>query len=214
MAFSREVGSSTDGADLISYRSRILVAVACMAHLAGLATPCSGLFAQSPAGQEQPKPSPAPNGPAITVPNEQVITTLVFSTLLALNQANLTGNYTVFRELGAPGFQAANTAAKLSEIFAALRNRGLDLSPILLFQIQLQDRPKIDANGMLRVAGYFPTRPEHVNFDLLYQLVKGQWRLFGIAASTSPPAEAGAAALQGAQPVNPVPASGVLSTAG
>jgi hypothetical protein len=166
--------------------------------LVALVPQSSKLLAQSPAGQDQSKPSPAPNKAVITVPNEQVITTLVFSTLLALNQANITGNYTVFRELGAPGFQAANSAAKLGEIFAALRNRGLDLSPILLFKLQLQDRPKIDVNGMLRVTGYFPTRPEHVNFDLLYQSLKGEWRLFGIAASTSPPVEASAAASQGA----------------
>jgi hypothetical protein len=44
------------------------------------------------------------------------------SALLALDQANKTGNYTVLRELGAPGFQAANTAARLSEIFASQSN--------------------------------------------------------------------------------------------
>ena len=88
-----------------------------MAHLVGLATQSSNLLAQSsPAGQGQSNTSATPNKPVITVPNEQVITTLVFSTLLALNQANITGNYTVFRELGAPGFQAANSTAKLSEI--------------------------------------------------------------------------------------------------
>jgi len=179
------------------------MAVAFMAHLVALATQCPKLLAQSPAGQEQSKPAPTPNRPVISVPNEQVISVLVFSTLLALNQANITGNYTVFRELGAPGFQAANSAAKLSEVFAALRDRGLDLSPILLFKLQLKDQPKIDDNGMLRVTGYFPTRPEHVNFDLLYQSVKGQWRLFGIAASTTPPAEAGAVTSLGAQPVKP-----------
>jgi hypothetical protein len=40
---------------------------------------------------------------------------LIRQTLLALDQANKTGNYTVLRDLGSPDFQA-NTAAGLAEI--------------------------------------------------------------------------------------------------
>jgi hypothetical protein len=54
---------------------------------------------------------------------------LIRSTLLALDQANKTGNYTVLRDIGAPGFQS-NTAARLGEIFAKLRNDNLDLSGV------------------------------------------------------------------------------------
>jgi hypothetical protein len=55
---------------------------------------------------------------------------LIRSSLLALDQANKTGNYTVLRDLGSPGFQAGNTAARLSEIFAQQRNEKLDLSGV------------------------------------------------------------------------------------
>ena len=41
---------------------------------------------------------------------------LVRTSLLALDQANKTGNYTVLRDLGAPGFQA-NSAARLGRDF-------------------------------------------------------------------------------------------------
>ena len=44
--------------------------------------------------------------------------------LIALDQANKTGNYTVLRDLGSPAFQA-NTAARLGEIFAGLRHEIL-----------------------------------------------------------------------------------------
>jgi hypothetical protein len=47
--------------------------------------------------------------------------------MLALHHADETGNYTVLRDLGAPGFQAANTASRLSEIFANLRAQRIDL---------------------------------------------------------------------------------------
>ena len=52
---------------------------------------------------------------------------MIRSTLLALDHANKTGNYTVLRDLGAPGFQA-NTEARLAEIFAAQRKDNIDLS--------------------------------------------------------------------------------------
>ena len=39
---------------------------------------------------------------------------LIRSTLLAANHANLTGNYTVLRELGTPDFQQTNNSARHS----------------------------------------------------------------------------------------------------
>jgi hypothetical protein len=120
---------------------------------------------------------------------------LVRSTLLALDHANRTGNYTVLRDLGSPGFQA-NTAARLSEIFAKLRNDKLDLSGVAVIEPQLSLLPQIEANGMMRMSGFFPSVPSQVNFDLAYAPVDGQWRLFGISVSVGQavPAAPGAAA--------------------
>jgi hypothetical protein len=173
-------------------RIAVLPVVAFLAIAPIVSLGCGQAQAQTPnstgsqSGQATAKTKQAPPR-QLTVPNEQTLVTLIFSTLMALNQANSTGNYTVFRELGAPGFQAGNSAAKLSEIFAELRGRNFDLSPILLLKPHLASKPSIGDNGMLRVTGYFPTRPEQVNFDLLYQNVQGRWKLFGIAASTSQP---------------------------
>jgi hypothetical protein len=110
---------------------------------------------------------------------------LIRRTLLTLNDANLSGNYTVMRDLAAPGFQAANDAAKLAEIFANLRNRKIDLAPILFFDPKLVRKPEITQNGMLHLSGFLPTRPEQVNFDLLFEKTD-RWRLFGIAVNTAP----------------------------
>src|SRR2546429_4997849 len=54
---------------------------------------------------------------------------LIRSALLALDQANKTGNYTVLRDLGSPDFQA-NSAARLAEIFAQQRRDNIDLSGV------------------------------------------------------------------------------------
>ena len=107
---------------------------------------------------------------------------LIRSVLLALDQANKTGNYTVLRDLGAPGFQT-NTAARLGEIFAKQRNDALDLSGTSVIDPQLTLLPQIEANGMLRMAGFFPSVPSQVNFELVFAPVAGQWRLFGLSVN-------------------------------
>ena len=107
---------------------------------------------------------------------------LVRSALLALDQANKTGNYTVLRDLGAPAFQV-NTAARLAEIFAAQRRDNVDLSGVAVIDPQLSLLPQIEANGMMRMAGFFPSVPTQVNFELTYAPVGGQWRLFGISVN-------------------------------
>src|SRR6476660_5257623 len=107
---------------------------------------------------------------------------LIRSSLLALDQANKTGNYTVLRDLGAPDFQV-NSAARLGEIFAKLRNDNLDLSGVAVIDPQLSLLPQIEANGLMHMAGFFPSVPTQVNFELSFAPVNGQWRLFGISVS-------------------------------
>jgi hypothetical protein len=141
--------------------------------------------------QPAPKPQPAPNASApqtlpqaapqnLPVSLEQALY-LIRSALLTLNDANRSGNYTVLRDLAAPGFQAKNTAADLAVIFSDLRRRNFDLFAAALVSPQLTAPPVLDGNRMLRLAGVFPTRPLQIKFDLLFANVGEQWRLFGIA---------------------------------
>jgi hypothetical protein len=146
------------------------------------------------------RPKPAPAKPAakpqqnLPVSLEQALY-LIRSTLLTLNDANRSGNYSVLRDLAAPSFQAKNSPADLAQIFADLRNRHFDLFAVALAAPQLSTPPHLENNGMLRLTGYFPTRPLQINFDLLFENVAGQWRLFGISVQTTqapPPAQAAA----------------------
>jgi hypothetical protein len=138
------------------------------------------------------------------------VLTLVRGAILALDQANKTGNYTVLRDLGAPGFQV-NNAAKLAEIFASQRNDKLDLSGVAVIDPQLTVLPEIEANGLMRMSGFFPSVPSQVNFDLLFAPVDGQWRLFGISVKVgssapvppTPPAPPPAAAAKHGAPKVP-----------
>jgi hypothetical protein len=137
-----------------------------------------------------PQPAEAPAANSI-IPNEYRMNLMIRTTIVALNQANQTGNYSVLRDLGAPGFQAANTPTRLAEAFNQLRNRSFDLSPVLFFDPKLIRPPAIQPNGLLRLSGFFPTAPQQVDFDLAFQLVEGNWRLFAIAVDTSATPAAG-----------------------
>ncbi|MBN9082691.1 MAG: hypothetical protein J0I16_14400 [Rhizobiales bacterium] len=130
---------------------------------------------------------------------------LVRSTILAVHHANLTGNYTVLRDLGAPGFQQANTAARLAEIFADLRAKNFDLTGVAVLEPQLSLLPQIEANGMMRMAGSFPSVPLQVNFELLFAPDAGRWKLFGVAlnlgqSGPAPPPPAPVAQKEPAKP--------------
>ena len=143
------------------------------------------MAATASAGRAQP-PASAPKPAQI---DRNGVLMLVRSTLLALDHANKTGNYTVLRDLGAPGFQS-NSAARLGEIFAKLRNDNLDLSGVAVIDPQLNLLPQIEANGMMHMAGFFPSVPSQVNFDLAFAPANGQWRLFGISVGIGPSAPA------------------------
>ena len=137
----------------------------------------------SAAQEQQAKHAAPPANQSLPVSIEQALY-LIRSTLLALNDANRTGNYTVLRDLASPDFQARNSAADLSENFSDLRRRHFDLFSVALAAPKLSAAPALDNNGMLRLTGIFPTRPSQINFDLLFQNTGGQWRLFGISVAT------------------------------
>ena len=109
---------------------------------------------------------------------------LIRKTLLTLNDANLTGNYTVLRDLSAPEFQKQFNAARLSETFADLRKRKLDLSPIVLFHPKLTRKPEFKGKNIIRLTGYIPTKPEQVNFDIFFQRNSNRWLLIGLSVNT------------------------------
>jgi hypothetical protein len=138
--------------------------------------PRSAPSPSQPTAQPQPRPADIDRNGTLM---------LVRTTLLALDHANKTGNYTVLRDMGAPGFQAANTAARLTEIFNKLRNENLDLSGVAVLDPQFSLSPQIEPTGMLHMTGFFPSVPSQVNFELLFAPVEGRWRLFGISVNVA-----------------------------
>lgn len=132
-----------------------------------------------------PQPAARPSAPK--VPQPETLLVLIRTSLVALNQAVHTGNFTVLRDLAAPAFRSANSPAQLGVIFAALRNRNIDLSPAVAVTPKLTEPPQITQEHLLRLVGHFPTKPSQIRFQLLFQPVHGRWRLYGMAVDAAAP---------------------------
>jgi hypothetical protein len=140
---------------------------------------------KEPAGPVEQTKSNTAAAPQLMVPDSQGLAVLIHNSLIALNHANLTGNYSVLRDLAAPGFQKLNSPKQLAATFADMRARNVNLSPIVLYQPKLVRDPAIDNKGFLRMTGFYETRPLQVHFDLVFQPVAAVWRLFEISVWTA-----------------------------
>ena len=170
--------------------------------LAGLLS-AGACLAQTPPAP----PSPAqPQAPQIqTGPIDRPGAFLLMrNALLALDHANKANDYGVFRAIASTAFQV-NSAAKLSDIFAAQRREGLNLAFAAILEPRWTVEPQIEASGMIHMAGAFDVKPVPVLFDLLFTLQNGQWLLFGLSVGLAQPEP------QAAAPAAPAPAKAAES---
>jgi hypothetical protein len=136
--------------------------------------------------------SPVPSTSSATPPpqpaqiDRNTALILIRTTLVALHQANQTGNYTVLYGISAPGFQELNTPERLSQVFKNLRAKNFDLSGVVVLEPQLTVLPELYSNGVMRMAGFFPSVPMQLYFDLQFKAIEGRWRLLAIAVDVTP----------------------------
>lgn len=135
-------------------------------------------------GQGQVQAAAKPSAQKVTGPQ---ISMLIRTTLVALHQANVTGNYTVLRDLGAMSFQRINSPARLGQVFTRVRQARLDLSPAVLLDSIMTKRPVIDGNGLLQLEGRVPSQPLNIIFKMAFRLEGGRWRIFSLAVGAQPP---------------------------
>ncbi|MGA7327399.1 MAG: hypothetical protein WBX25_23645 [Rhodomicrobium sp.] len=150
------------------------------------------LFASTSSPFAQPdklasKPGDAPQQPKqpITISGAE-LAMLIKSTIMALQNANQTGNYSVLRDLGTPVFRERFDQAMLTAAFANLRVRHVNLTPILLLQPNLTKGPELTPRNQLHITGYFQTQPLQVKYEMLLLQIDGVWRIDGLAVDAVP----------------------------
>jgi hypothetical protein len=132
-----------------------------------------------------------------------LLTVLIKSSLIALEQANSTGNYSVVRDLGTPAFREKFDQASLSAVFTNLRSKGVSLNPILVLAPNLTKQPEITPQNQLHLVGSFPTQPLQIQYELWFIKLNEAWRIEGISVDAVPAqvgSGAGAAAEKTALP--------------
>jgi hypothetical protein len=156
------------------------------------------LGVQAAAADQQAKPAEAktqqkPAGMQMSV---VTLTVIVKDAIIALHQANLTGNYSVLRDMGTPVFRENFDQAALAAAFANLRARKIDLSPAYFLSPNLTKAPELNKDNELVVTGFFPTQPLQIQFELRFMQLDGRWRLagMGVDAVAPPGPQASAAA--------------------
>lgn len=131
--------------------------------------------------EENPKAKPAtPAKQEMQIENVTLIV-LIKSTIMALQHANQTGNYSVLRDMGSPVFRERFDQAALTAAFASLRSRQVNLAPVLFLAPNLTKQPEMTSGNELHIVGNFPTQPQQIQFELLFLNLDGAWRLNGIS---------------------------------
>lgn len=156
--------------------------------VAGCLTVQSTFFASAQA-PVQTSLAPAAATPALVAQQDAqrtIALILVKNALLAVNQGNLTGNYTVLRDLASPGFREKNSAADLSAIFQNIRQQKVDMSPIVTLD-PVMSNPRVTADGQIELEGYFEAQQTRINFQLIFlKAPTNGWMIHGVSLNAVP----------------------------
>ena len=152
-----------------------------VSKLLALALPITAILSLAPAAAQAQRSPTVQAPPSLRpVPDQLEMSKLIWSTILAVDHANRSGNYSVLRDLGAQGFQINNNAAQLAQVFAGIRQQRIDLSNALLVPPTYSEAPRQVQADIIEVKGIFQLRPISIYFDIFYRWEQGRWKLFGI----------------------------------
>lgn len=179
---------------------------------AALALLSSAALAQNKPAPAKPAAQPQQAKQELKIETVQLVT-LIKSTIMALQHANQTGNYSVLRDMGSPVFRERFDQAQLTAIFSTLRARNVNLNTVLFLNPNLSKQPEVTEGRQLRLVGDFATQPLKIQYEMLFLQIDGVWRIDGLAvdavpvqASAGVPAPAPAAAAAPSSGAQPKPA--------
>jgi len=130
---------------------------------------------------------PAAAEPAM--PSEAVQEKLIKTCILTLNDANLTGNYTVLHAKLAKPFRTQFSPDKLKAGFKGFADQQIDLSVVAIKTPVASTPSKIDDRGVLQLRGYFDTQPSRVHYELDFLVTEEEWKPISINVRVRPASE-------------------------
>jgi hypothetical protein len=129
----------------------------------------------------------APAAAENKVPSPQLQEMLIKGALMTLNDANLTGNYSVLHARLSKPFRDQFTPEKLKEVFKSFADQKADWAVITTLRPVPAADSSIDKRGALQMRGYFDSTPSRVNYDLDFIPSEGEWKPLKLNIDVNPP---------------------------
>lgn len=138
------------------------------------ATVAGALLLSSPAAAETKVPS--------AVSQEILIKT----SLLTLNDANITGNYVVLHAKLAKTFREQFSPDRLKQSFKPFADKKVDWEIVAAKSPIATTEARIDERGALVLHGYFDVAPSRVAYELDFVLSEGEWKAIKLNVNVKP----------------------------
>lgn len=119
------------------------------------------------------------------LPGEEEAGRLARQSLLQLNSAMRSGDFGPFHDSISEQWQEQISAEKLKSVFQPLAAQGVDFSGVEETEPVFAMPPSRDSDGLLVLAGHFPTEPRRTVFRLTFISEGADWKLFGINAKAA-----------------------------
>ena len=104
---------------------------------------------------------------------------LVRTTLMTFNDANMTGNYSVLIAKASKQFQTQFTPEKVAASLESFRVNHLFFEEVVTEKYDSTEKPTIDPEGGLNLAGAFKSSTMEVKYKLRFIQNDSKWKLLG-----------------------------------
>jgi hypothetical protein len=108
---------------------------------------------------------------------------LAMEALLEFNRAVKAKDFTAFHEKLSTPMKKQFTPQRLATTFKEYVDKKIDIGPIKNFTPKFDRPPATDDKGVLRMAGYYPTEPLQVRFELGFIRDQDVWKLSAISVN-------------------------------
>lgn len=116
---------------------------------------------------------------ATRVPNLDKIRMLISSELVSLSDSFISADFTNHLNKASLAYQSQFTNEKLLEVYSGFVERKIDLRDFMIGEAVLTEEPVIDDQGVLRIAGRYPTDPVSLKFNLSFVYSHPEWKSLG-----------------------------------
>jgi hypothetical protein len=115
------------------------------------------------------------------VPPAAELERMVTEALLGFNEAVRTRDFTAFYGKLSDVWKKQTSPEDMQQTFQVFIDKDIDIGPIASVKPQVTPAPAVKDNGVLVVAGHYPTQPARVRFELEYVHERAGWKLLGIS---------------------------------